>query len=578
MNVEPGRVIGSGRYSLLKPIGQGGMASVFLAFDERLHALRAVKVLKVKLAGHPRIRQRFESEARTMAGLRHPNILAVHDVGAEDELVWIVMDLAEHGSLEERVQRAGPLAPGQAAGLVRAVVSALGAAHKNGVIHRDIKPQNILLGSEGEPLVTDFGIARVTTRDDSFTRTGTILGTLAYMAPEQKTDPRSIDGRADLYAAGAMLFAILTGEKPFDLYATEAHETRLAGVPEPLAAIIRKSTRFRPEDRYQDANAFKKALDACLRELPHDPLDAEPLVDPDHAVLVVDPDTIARLKTDPTLTPVGSETLDTIPTPAGGSETFVLDGTVDTTSDLTPPAEAAGSASVDSAPAAASTSLKTPVPLPAPPTGGAAGRVLGGVALLALLGGGGWVLTRSEVDQAPVIEHGTPTAASEDPEPSTAALPVEDEPVAPAAEPSVPEVEVADLLDEAATAAVGELVAEPEPEPPPVAAPVVGEAAEPVTLAKAAEPAPDPDPPPPAEPEPEPEPELGRVAVTGDAERVRLVGASGSYAPGEVPAGSYAVRVTFPGAEPFEAMSVEVAGGASLTINCNAAFSMCGPE
>ncbi len=575
MTVDPGRRVGGGRYRLLKPIGQGGMASVFLAFDDRLQALRAVKVLAVKLAGHPTIRERFESEARTMAGLRHPNILAVHDVGAEDELVWIVMDLAEHGSLEDRVQRAGPLAPVQAATLVRAIVSALGAAHKNRVIHRDIKPQNILLGQEGEPLVTDFGIARVASRDDTFTRTGTILGTLAYMAPEQKTDPRGIDGRADLYAAGAMLFSVVTGEKPFDLYATEAHESRLSNIPEPLAEVIRTATRFRPEDRYQDATAFKTALGACIRELPHDPDDTVALVDPAHAVLAIDQASLEALRADPTLTPIATDTLDTLPSAGNSSETFVMDP-----ADLTPPVEA----TIDLAPTptgaesvAADESAGAPVPVSsAEAPGSPLTRLRAAAVLIALLGGGAWFATQESSQPAPTTVHEPPAtaptpAAQPEPEPTLdvepvrAELPAED---AVAQDPQAPDATELEPVDAADPEPVEALAAPPIEQAPTTApGPAPARLEEPAAQAIAPTPVPDPEP-----------VASGVVRVSGDAESIRLIGTAGSFGPGEVPAGSYSVRVTFAGVAPFEALAVDVAPGATLTVDCNSAFSMCGVQ
>ncbi len=244
------------------------MAAVYLAWDERLQTRRALKLLKPELAGSPGLRARFEAEARTMVELRHPNILVVHDIDAEvsggEERVFIVMDRAA-GSLEDRVRTRGPLAPADAAALGDRLLAALAVAHGAGVIHRDVKPRNVLLSDAGEPLLADFGIARVAA-EGGHTRTGQVVGTPAYMAPEQRRDPRAVDERADLYGVGATLYAAITGQPPADLHVGEAWEGGVA-LPEPLAAVIRSATRYRPEDRYRDAEGMRAALAAAAAAL-----------------------------------------------------------------------------------------------------------------------------------------------------------------------------------------------------------------------------------------------------------------------------------------------------------------------
>lgn len=266
-----------GRYRLIDILGQGGMATVFRAWDNRLQCWRAVKVLESSLTNRPSIRVRFENEARTMAKLHHRNIVTVHDVAYEGGRAYMVMELVEGGSLVDWVERFGPMPPRMAIDVTREVLAALQVAHENQVIHRDIKPHNILISSDGTPKVTDFGIARVMTADLSLTRTGATMGTLTYMAPEQRNSAKQVDGRADVFSTGATLYALVTGREPFDLYTTELHEELFAGMAPDIADVIKHACRYRPEDRPESAAALRAELDRLGGSYPVMPAGTPPL-------------------------------------------------------------------------------------------------------------------------------------------------------------------------------------------------------------------------------------------------------------------------------------------------------------
>ncbi len=269
-----------GRYRLAEPLGQGGMATVWRAWDATLRVERAIKLLSPEKLEDPAARARFLSEARTMAGLDHPGVLRVHDLGQDGPWVYMVMELATGGSLWDWVQRHGPMPPRLAVRLLLPVAHALEAAHAAGVVHRDVKPRNIMLGSDGQPHLADFGIARVrSAADPGLTRTGSSLGTWGYMAPEQRKDARAVDARADVYALGATLWALLAGEVPVDLFAWDV-AADLGEQPEPLLALIRRATRFDPGERFESMAVMATALTALLQDLPPDPAGTPALAPP----------------------------------------------------------------------------------------------------------------------------------------------------------------------------------------------------------------------------------------------------------------------------------------------------------
>src|SRR5947208_17036524 len=190
------------------------MAEVYLAHDQLLDRRVALKVLFAEFARDPAFVQRFRREAQAAANLNHPNIVAVFDWGEEDGTYFIVMEYVEGRSLREAIQAEGPLYPNLAADLASDIAGALGYAHRNGVVHRDVKPGNILLTPQGQVKVTDFGIARAAGASESLTQTGSVMGTATYFSPEQ-AQGLPVDARSDVYSLGIVLYEMVTGVVPF---------------------------------------------------------------------------------------------------------------------------------------------------------------------------------------------------------------------------------------------------------------------------------------------------------------------------------------------------------------------------
>src|SRR6266496_6141615 len=266
-------------FTLEGEIGRGGMGVVYHARDERLKRRVAVKVLPPELAFREEIRIRFLREAETAARLSHPNIVPIHAVGeGPDGLVYFVMMFVDGESLAAKLKRRGRLPPDEARRIMQETADALGAAHAVGIIHRDVKPDNILLeGSRGRVVVTDFGIAKAlssTTGGATLTATGVAIGTPHYMSPEQAAGDREIDGRSDIYSLGVVAYQMLAGELPFQAATVPGilmkHITERAPlitdrrpeVPEDLAACVMRSLEKDPEDRWPTADALRRALEA----------------------------------------------------------------------------------------------------------------------------------------------------------------------------------------------------------------------------------------------------------------------------------------------------------------------------
>ncbi|MCB9762772.1 MAG: serine/threonine protein kinase [Alphaproteobacteria bacterium] len=264
-----------GRYRLLQILGSGGMAVVYRAWDVHLGVPRAIKVLSPQLTRSKSLRKRFLSEARTMARLEHRHIVSVHDVGADVDRVYMVMELMTGGNLLEILKERGPLSVGQALSITRATLEGLRVAHSKDIIHRDIKPANILVSDESVPKLVDFGIARVKNDNFDLTNTGSILGTFGYMAPEQRANSKQVDARADLYSVAATLYALISGVEPVDLYATEVHAKSFAAFPEPVAEFIKCGTCYNVKDRFQSADEMLDALEPLEEAFP--PERIEPL-------------------------------------------------------------------------------------------------------------------------------------------------------------------------------------------------------------------------------------------------------------------------------------------------------------
>ena len=264
-------------FELDHEIGRGGMGIVYLARDSRLKRPVAIKVLPPELAFRSDIRSRFLREAETSAQLSHPNIVPIFTVDERGGLVFFVMGYVEGETLAQRMQRDSPVPPAEARRLLTEVASALAYAHSRGVIHRDIKPDNILLSSEGgRAMVTDFGIARAVSTgsgDSRLTATGVAIGTPAYMSPEQCAGDKEIDGRSDLYSLGVVAYQMLCGSLPFSGSGTGAllvkHLSekpvpvtdRAPDVPAWLGRVTMRLLEKQPTDRYGDASALVRALE-----------------------------------------------------------------------------------------------------------------------------------------------------------------------------------------------------------------------------------------------------------------------------------------------------------------------------
>ena len=266
-------------YTVEGEIGRGGMGVVYNARDERLKRQVAIKVLPPELAFREEIRIRFLREAETAARLSHPNIVPIHAVGeGPDGLVYFVMMFVDGESLAAKLKRRGRLPPDEARRIMQETADALGAAHAVGIIHRDVKPDNILLeGSRGRVVVTDFGIAKAlssTTGSATLTATGVAIGTPHYMSPEQAAGDREIDGRSDIYSLGVVAYQMLTGELPFHAPTVPGilmkHITERAplisdkrpDIPDDLAACVMRCLEKDPEDRWPTADALRRALES----------------------------------------------------------------------------------------------------------------------------------------------------------------------------------------------------------------------------------------------------------------------------------------------------------------------------
>ena len=257
------------RYRLDGVLGQGTTSTVYRAWDDQDETDRAIKLLSPAMAAHATMRERFLREAAVTARLRHANMVQVHDAGDADGQLYIVMDLVPGGTLEQVVELSGPIPARKATSLLQQVLHALHYAHAQGVVHRDVNPGNIMLTLDGTPKVVDFGIGRTADRDPRLTTDpGSVLGTWGYMAPEQGIDSVHVDNRTDIYAAGATLFAVLTGRRPDRIFRGDGDADAWEGVPAPLVPVIRRATQYQPDERYQTAAEMASALAEAHDQLP----------------------------------------------------------------------------------------------------------------------------------------------------------------------------------------------------------------------------------------------------------------------------------------------------------------------
>jgi len=223
-----------GRYDIKAELGRGGMATVYRAYDPSFEREVAIKVLPPELTHDPQFRDRFRREIKTIASLEHPAIVPVYDVGEEDGVPYFVMRYMPGGSLTQWIEK-GKFSMEDAARIIERLASALAYAHKNGLIHRDLKPDNILFDNNGDPFISDFGVAKITDSATNMTGSG-IIGTPAYMSPEQ-AQGEHVDNRTDIYGLGVIIFQMLSGEQPYE--ATTPMGVAVKHITDPVPEILK---------------------------------------------------------------------------------------------------------------------------------------------------------------------------------------------------------------------------------------------------------------------------------------------------------------------------------------------------
>ncbi len=276
-SVRPGSIGRLGGYEVLGVIGRGGFGTVLRAFDEKLHRVVAIKVLAPELAASATARRRFSREARAAAAVSHEHVIAIHAVEDDHRPPFLVMQCVDGASLQDKLDRSGPLGPKEVLRIGMQTAEGLAAAHKQGLVHRDIKPANILLENGVERVkITDFGLAR-TADDASITQSGVIAGTPMYMSPEQ-AEGRAVDHRSDLFSLGSVLYTLCTGHPPFRSAPALAVLKRVCEdtprpiretnpeVPDWLCAIVERLHAKRPEDRFPSA---REVADRLAQHLAH---------------------------------------------------------------------------------------------------------------------------------------------------------------------------------------------------------------------------------------------------------------------------------------------------------------------
>ncbi|RPJ50832.1 MAG: serine/threonine protein kinase, partial [Chloroflexi bacterium] len=260
-----------GRYHLVEPLGEGGMAVVYRAYDANLDRDVAIKVIRTEMGSDPSFLQRFQREARALAKLDHPYILKVLDYGEQEGLPYLVMPFVSGGTLKTRM--GSPYAPANTAQMLAPIARALAYAHSQGIIHRDVKPANILITPSGAPILSDFGIAKLleTEGGTQLTATGVGMGTPDYMAPEQWLG--TTDARSDVYALGVILYQMITGRLPYQADTPAAVLLKhmndplprpsdfVPGLPDAVERVIFKALAKDAADRFQDMAQFAAALE-----------------------------------------------------------------------------------------------------------------------------------------------------------------------------------------------------------------------------------------------------------------------------------------------------------------------------
>ena len=267
----------AGRYEIIEELGQGGMGKVFKAFDRTINEVVAVKLIRPEISVNDKAIERFKNELKVARKITHRNVCRMHDLGVEGFFSYITMEYVPGEDLKRFIRRAGTLSPGKAIHIAKQVVEGLAEAHRLGVIHRDLKPQNIMIDQDGNAKIMDFGIARFADTE-RLTGSGVMIGTPEYMSPEQ-VDLREVDKRADIYSLGVVIYEMVSGRVPFEgetaLSIAMKHKTEKARdvrelnvqVSPGFAAIISKCLAKAPGDRYQTGEELLADLDGVEKEL-----------------------------------------------------------------------------------------------------------------------------------------------------------------------------------------------------------------------------------------------------------------------------------------------------------------------
>jgi len=288
-----------GQYRIVAPLGEGGMAAVYKAYQQTMDRYVALKILPRHFAADPEFVGRFEQEAKIIAKLQHVHILPVHDYGTSEGYTYIVMPFVETGTLDDLLQ-GEPLPQEQIRKIISQVGEALHHAHSQGLVHRDVKPSNILIDQDGNCLLTDFGITKVVEGTAKFTQTGAIIGTPAYMSPEQIMG-ETLDGRSDIYSLGIILYQLATGRAPYRaetppaIFVKHLHDPLPPprkfnqDLPESVERVILKALAKDPKDRYSNATELVNAIHGAASEVVTDQTVVEPFVPTPPPTLVEDP-------------------------------------------------------------------------------------------------------------------------------------------------------------------------------------------------------------------------------------------------------------------------------------------------
>ncbi len=288
---------------IVRRVGRGAAANVYLAYDLEAERWRAMKVMHPSVAQDRDMRTRFFREAKLMALIEHPHVVRVDDVGEGAAIPYMVMEYVRGGCVLDWLREHGAMPAQLALQVARDVALGLQATHDMKVVHRDVKPHNVLVQLDGSCKLTDFGIAKLSGEtfipDDgeeiALTRVGTAMGTVAFMPPEQQHNAASVDHRADLYSLGATLFTLLRCKAPQDLYVADPEDAQFTGIPRCVVDILLRACTYKPENRYRTATELVEALDAAIEELGSLPEDTPSLaMEPELELPVRPPSAVER--------------------------------------------------------------------------------------------------------------------------------------------------------------------------------------------------------------------------------------------------------------------------------------------